>query len=230
MTPRRHAARGFTLMEVLISLVLLSLLMLMLTGAIGSMGQTEERVEQRVAAAEDYRTSVDFLSSVLHRVSARKSPVALVGQAQAAPFFEANSNSLAWVGVMPARYGVGGRHYLRLAVESSAQGGQLVLRYAPWTGAATFSDWGSAAGQVLAAPVSTLSLRYQNPATGQWGETWPPAGVPTVDLPPDLLPAAVEVQLDGPTPAWPPLVVSVTPTRASDTSAIGAGFGGGGAR
>ena len=36
MTPRRHAARGFTLMEVLISLVLLSLLMLMLTGWIST--------------------------------------------------------------------------------------------------------------------------------------------------------------------------------------------------
>ena len=38
--------RGFTLVEVLIALVLLSLLMLVLTSALRSMGQVEERVEQ----------------------------------------------------------------------------------------------------------------------------------------------------------------------------------------
>ena len=45
--------RGFTLVEVLVAMVLLSLLMLALTGALRAMGQTEERVEQRVAAADD---------------------------------------------------------------------------------------------------------------------------------------------------------------------------------
>ena len=38
-------AAGFTLVEVLIALALLSLLMLVLVGAMRAMGQTEERVE-----------------------------------------------------------------------------------------------------------------------------------------------------------------------------------------
>ena len=41
-------AAGFTLVEVLIALALLSLLMLVLVGAMRAMGQTEERVEQRI--------------------------------------------------------------------------------------------------------------------------------------------------------------------------------------
>lgn len=227
MKLRKSVSHGFTLMEVLISLVLLSLLMLMLTSAISSMGQTEERVEQRVAVADDYRSAVDFLSGVMSRVSARKYRLTQSGSAQDAPFFDAKPDAVAWVGIMPARYGLGGRHYLRLSVEPSAQGGQLVLRYAPWTGAATFADWGSAAGQVLAAPVNTLSLRYQEPASGQWSAAWPPAGMAAADLPPTLLPEAIEVLLDGPEPAWPPLVVALAPTRASDSSAMGTTFGGG---
>ena len=56
---------GFTLVEVLIALALLSLLMLVLSGALRAMGQTEERVEQRVAAADDYRAAVQLLNDVL---------------------------------------------------------------------------------------------------------------------------------------------------------------------
>ena len=159
--------RGFTLVEVLVAMVLLSLLMLALTGALRAMGQTEERVEQRVAAADDYRAAVNLLNDVLGQVSARRFPSQQAGTPPQMPFFQATPDALAWVGVMPARYGLGGRHYLRLAVEPGEGGsGQLVLRYAPWTGAPGFSAWPQAQAQVLAAPVQALSLRYQEPASG----------------------------------------------------------------
>ena len=221
--------RGFTLVEVLVAMVLLSLLMLALTGALRAMGQTEERVEQRVAAADDYRAAVNLLNDVLGQVSARRFPSQQAGTPPQMPFFQATPDALAWVGVMPARYGLGGRHYLRLAVEPGEGGsGQLVLRYAPWTGAPGFSAWPQAHAQVLAAPVQALSLRYQDPATGQWSPVWPPPGVAFTALPPTLLPGAVAVQVEGPEPAWPPLVIAVAATRTSDPSATGGSFGGGG--
>ena len=219
--------RGFTLVEVLVALVLLSLLMLALTGALRAMGQTEERVEQRVTEADDYRATVHLLGDVLGQVSARRFTSLQAGAPPQVPFFQATPEALAWIGVMPARFGVGGRHYLRLAVESGPEGGQLVLRYAPWTGAPTFNAWPQAHAQVLAAPVQGLSLRYQEPATGGWSPVWPPPGRPLEALPPTLLPSAVAVQVDGPQPAWPPLVVAVQATRVSDPSAQGgAVFGG----
>ena len=221
-TAARH--RGFTLVEVLIALVLLSLLMLVLTSALRAMGQVEERVEQRIEAADDYRATMQLLGDVLGRVSARRFTLQRAGGPGQAPFFEAAPDTLAWVGVMPARFGVGGRHYLRLAVEQ----GRLVLRYAPWTGAPTFDAWNQAPAQVLAAPVQALSLRYQDPATGQWSPVWPPPGVAFTALPPTLLPGAVAVQVEGPEPAWPPLVIAVAATRTSDPSATGGSFGGGG--
>ena len=217
----RARGQGFTLMEVLIALVLLSILMLVLTSALRTMGQTEERLEQRIEAADDLRLAMHFLRDALSRASARQVP-RLQGERSA--LFEAASDSVAWVGVMPARYGVGGRHYLRLAVEQ----GRLVLRYAPWTGAPTFDAWNQAPAQVLAAPVQALSLRYQDPATGQWSPVWPPPGVAFTALPPTLLPGAVAVQVECPEPAWPPLVIAVAATRTSDPSATGGSFGGGG--
>ena len=171
--------RGFTLVEVLIALVLLSLLMLALTGALRAMGQTEERVEQRIAVADDYRAAVHFLGDVLGQVSARRFATQQADAPSQTPFFQAAPDALAWIGVMPARHGLGGRHYMRLGVEPGPNGGQLVLRYAPWTGAPTFSAWDQAAAQILAGlnagereivvaegvEAGALELRRADPAT-----------------------------------------------------------------
>ena len=222
--------RGFTLVEVLIALVLLSLLMLVLTSALRSMGQVEARVEQRIEAADDYRLSTALLDDALGRVSARRFASGRVddGPAQI-PFFQAGPDALAWIGVMPARFGLGGRHYLRLAVEPGPDGdGQLVLRYAPWSGAPTFDAWPQAQARVLAAPVQSLALRYQEPASGGWSPVWPPPGVPLNTLPSTRLPGAVALQIDGTQPAWPPMVVPLRAARISDPSTQGGSFGGGG--
>lgn len=223
----KRLRRGFTLVEVLIALVLLSLLMLVLAGALRALGGVEERVEQRITAADDERAAVRLLGDVLGRVSARRFPLRQAGGPAEAPFFEATPNALSWIGIMPARFGAGGRHYCRLAVEPGPGGGRLVLRYAPWTGAPTFADWDHAQSQVIAAPVQQLSLRYQDPASGQWSAVWPPPGVPFNALPSTLLPGAVDIQIEGPEPSWPPLTVVVVATRSSDPSAATGSFGGG---
>ncbi len=226
MTIGARWMRGFTLVEVLIALSLLSLLMLVLTGAMRSLGQTEERIEQRVVATDDYRTVANFLRDVVGRPSARRHPQTVAGAPPEVPFFEARADWLAWVGVMPARFGTGGRHFMRLAVETAGGESRLVLRYAPWNGESVFNAWQQASAQVLAAPVSAIALRYQDPSSGRWGPVWPPAGATSGDLPPTMLPAAVEVQVAGAGPAWPPFIVALVPTRISDPSATGAAFGG----
>ena len=215
-----RAARGFTLIEVLIALTLLSLLMLALTGALRAMGQTSERVEQRIEAEDDYRIAQAFLRDILAQASARVSDQMAAGGAQRAVFFAGQPAALAWIGIMPARHGLGGRHYMRLALESGAGGSDLVLRYAPWSGAPTFADWTVAPAQSLVRGVQGLRLRYQHPLTGQWLPAWPPA-----DLPPGanvFLPSAIELAIDGPVPTWPPIIVTLRAAMISDpTTRIG---------
>ena len=217
--------RGFTLVEVLIALVLLSLLMLVLTSALRSMGQVEARVEQRIEAADDFRLATQLLGEVLGQASARRHLVQAAGGPAQAPFFEAGPEALAWIGVMPARFGLGGRHYLRLALEPGEGGARLVLRYAPWTGAPTVAAWAQAEARVLAGPVEALQLRYQNPLSGRWDTGWPPAelsaSAPRVDV---VLPSAVEIQIQGPEPAWPPLILAVAATQMSEGGQFRATF------
>ncbi|MBQ9578115.1 MAG: type II secretion system protein, partial [Ottowia sp.] len=57
--------RGFTLVEVLIALTMLSLLMLALTSAVHGMGQAEARVERRIESGEDWRMTLNLLRQTL---------------------------------------------------------------------------------------------------------------------------------------------------------------------
>lgn len=233
MTPPRtapHRPRGFTLMEVLIALTLLSLLMLTLTSAVRGMGQTETRVESRIESMEDYRLINELLRQVLGQVSGQTFRPMLADAASATAFFDGNAQALQWIGVMPARYGTGGRHYLRLAVEPLGGQARWVLRYAPWNGAPVFDQWDAASVQPLSQQPLAVSLQYRRPDTRQWLPAWPPAPPgpgERVQRPP-LLPDAVRIDFDGPAPAWPPMFLAVRANYISDAGVGRATFGGGG--
>jgi len=194
--PRRPS--GFTLVEILVAMTLLSLVMLALGAAMRTLGQTEQRVDQRLQAADEMRVASQFLASVLGRVSPRKST--LPAQAGASPYlFAGDPAAVAWVGVMPARHGAGGRHYFRLGGETVDGHPVVVLRYAPWTADTGFPDWSAAQSRVLAAGVAGFALAYADGA-GNWSPAW---------RQPDKLPARIRVDLRTAAGEWPPLIVAM---------------------
>lgn len=201
------------------ALVLLSMLMLVLVGAMRALGQTETRVEQRIEQAEDYRLANSILHDTLTRVSARKHSVNGNFILQRAPFFRATQSSLSWIGVMPARFGMGGRHYLRLRLEKGDFGDvNLVLRYAPWDGNPSYDAWAQASGQILAWSVRQFSLSYLDPMYDTWFDMWPPPGVQEKDLPRNLLPAAIMIRLSDVGGRWPPIIIPVSAAFLSDAN------------
>lgn len=218
----RARGQGFTLMEVLIALVLLSILMLVLTSALRTMGQTEERLEQRIEAADDLRLAMHFLRDALSRASARQVP-RLQGERSA--LFEAASDSVAWVGVMPARYGTGGRHFMRLGLEQGPDGGLLILRYVRWDNQLGFPDWAQAHAQVILRDVNAVSFSYLDERSGRWTPRWPA----TDTRPRDPLPGAIQVQFESGGVVAPPLVVQLAALVPSDPAGSG-GFVIGGTR
>ena len=226
-TPLPH---GFTLVEVLVALSMLSLLMLALTSAVRGMGQAEARVEQRIESGEDWRLAQSLLRQTLAQTSARTFRPLQADAGRAVPFFFGTQSELRWIGVLPARYGVGGRHYLRLGLEEGADGqSRWTLRYAPFTGANFFDDWGSAAVQPLAAQPLAIALSYLDALDGQWHADWPPPtglqDAPRTNA--QLLPDAVRIDFAGAAPPWPPMLLAVRPTWGSGGGGGGIGsFGG----
>jgi len=191
--------RGFTLLELLVVMGLLSAVMLALGAALRTIAQSEDRVDRRLAQADELRVASAFIRTTLGRVSARK--VVLAATSGASPLlFAAAPDALAWVGVMPARYGQGGRHYFRLGIEPVGEDASLVLRFLPWTGASTFPDWSQAEARVLVRNAVALQVRYEDTrkAPSAWTSDW----VET-----KYLPARVELTLQTPAGVWPFLVI-----------------------
>lgn len=214
----RAHGRGFTLVELLVVMTLLSLVVLALGSALRTMAQTQERLDASLTRTDDLRVTDLFLRSLLGRVAAHKKPGALA-QGENPFLFSGQADTIAWIGIMPARYGAGGRYFLRLGLEDEAGASALVLRYAPWKDDGSTPVWSSSERHVLVKPVTGLQLEYENAAVEppQWTPVW---------ASPDALPERVRVTLTGMHGDWPSVVVPLRQLRGSTAASGGAVFGG----
>lgn len=207
-SPRRSRMKGFTLVELLVTMALLSLLMLGMASALRTMAQTEERVDARLADADEFRIATGFLRTVLGRISAQKNMA--LSRAGGSPFlFEGLPGAVSWIGVMPARHGAGGRNFFRLAVEPvQGEESALVVRFVPWVDSAAFPDWAQAQSRVLVRGVTAFSLSYEDAhqSPSVWVSTWGRT---------DSVPERVRLELQTRAGPWPVWVVAMRKLPAS---------------
>ncbi len=199
-----HSSRGFTLVELLVAMALLSLVMLGLVTAMRSFAQTETRIDDRIRRDEDFRVTEQFLRTVLGAMAPRATRSAPGGPRQVA--FSGSGDELQWIGVMPARHGAGGLYRFRLFVApgESGQPGALVLEFAPLTNFDAPLESGPGQSRVMVAAVTDVTFRYQDSTQGDaaWSSGWPSA---------DRLPRRIGVQARTRTGIWPEIVVNVIP-------------------
>lgn len=229
MNPVRNPSAGFTLVEVLVAVSLLSVLMVALGGAMRTMAQTEARIDKRTQQMDDLRVTTAFLQQVLGRVSARKTPAPHVPGGKQV-LFRATPNSIEWVGIMPARHGLGGRYFFRLQPEDAGEQVALVLRFAPWDAQApAFPDWSQASARTLLPKLGQFAVSAQGrPTQNQalppnWPKGWV-AGWPV----PDHLPERLHIGWSTAETTWPDLVISVR--ALTQGAGLGGGFAIGGSR
>jgi general secretion pathway protein J len=189
------ASKGFTLLELLVVMTLLSLLMIGLISALRTMAQTESRIDERFNQLNETRVFNNFLQKILTRVSAAKmDDPAVLGKTRV-PLF-AYENSLTWAGVMPARPDVGGLHFFRLALESVGDQQALVLRFAPMGPQPLLPDWSSAESRVLLRDVADFQVQAQglplprSESVSNWPKGWQ-SGWPVTDALPEQVQLAV---------------------------------------
>lgn len=210
--PRAHFHAGFTLVELLVTMLLLSMIMVGLASVMRSTGQAQDRIELRLSQVDDFRVARGFVDTVLGRVSARRAARLL--QVGESPFqFTGRAQELVWVGVMPARFGMGGRSFFRLALERGRSGPSVILRFAPWDGGTGYPDWSAAESFELAHSVTGFSLAYED----SWlpVPSWVPEWRRT-----DSLPARVRIDLTTEAGSWPLWIV---PLRWLPANQPGAG-------
>ena len=219
--------RGFTLLELLVVMTLLSIVMLGLVSALRSMAQTETKIDQRLERLDEIRVARTFLQQTLTRVSASTLEAPGATGKTIIPFV-ATPDSLTWVGILPARPNVGGRHFFRLAIEDSPAGRDLVLRFSPWKPDLVFTDWPSAEARVLIPGIQQMTLQAQGlPPDGHnaaqawpkgWQDGWPIA---------DSLPERVRLGLVDAQGNWPEWTIALHALPQSDSSFSRTVIGGG---
>lgn len=204
-------SQGFTLVELLVGISLLSVIMLASGSMLRSVAQTETRIDARSAAQDEGRVQTAFLRQVLGHVSATPAKPPQPGLKPDVQFF-GGADHIDWVGVMPARPGAGGRYFFRLAFVSGPD--QLltpVLRFAVWSPNTTLDQVAYTDERALFRSVRGYQIQYADiskSAEPVWFPVWNK---------PDRLPAAVRIELDtGPLPGLVPIVIALRPLSASE--------------
>ncbi|MFM9914921.1 MAG: type II secretion system protein J [Rhizobacter sp.] len=215
---RKHF--GFTLVEILVVISLLSVVMLALGAAFRTFAQTEVRLDRRLEVTDEFRVATGFIRTALGRISVRKPEPALPSHDRKI-VIDADARSLAWIGVMPARYGAGGLNYFRLAVENIQNENSLVIRYQPCLDSAVFPNWAESEFRVLASDITRFEIRYQDNhlSPSAWSANWERG-----DRPPDR----VQILIQRAGIDWPDIVVA--PRTLPGTGDRSSGFVVGGAR
>lgn len=217
---------GFTLVELLVVMALMSIVMLAMIGALRGMGQTQARVDQRLVTMDEFWVGTGFIRATLGRVSARRSEV-LGADGKPSIQFEGLPQSIAWLGVMPAREGAGGRYFFRLALEPVGDlpglrsRTVLMARFLPFSGRSGALNWSQADSRILVNDVQQFSVEYEDRSEvpSVWKATWDSK---------DRMPDAVRIGVITSSVEWPPVSVPLRlmPQGASAGSGV-ATFGGG---
>ncbi len=218
--------RGFTLVEILVAMSLLAVVMAATLSAMRTMAQTEVRVDERLQRLDRMRVVNGFLRSTLGRVDSNLHANAQTPGERHLHFL-ADAKSVSWVGIMPARYGAGGRYFFHLSMQESGSEASLVLRYTPWAAQPEFPDWGSSEVQTLVRNVVNFQVEAEGlPLDLQTIPTTWPMGWNLGWAEKAALPQRVRLSWADQTGAWPPLVVAVMPTSQSQASSGGFTTGG----
>lgn len=207
----RPKARGFTLIEVLIALVLLSLLMGGLLASLRTLGDTATRLEARAAQAEERRLVSGFLRQVVGGLV--RKPVDPGDGTPPLPFL-GGAAELIWVAPMPAHHTVGGLHRFRLS-RADLDEGALRLQFLPYVDDDTPPDWSLADQRLLLEGLQSLEIAYQLAGSRDWRSAWTEA---------DRLPARIRLRLEQEAVWWPELVIPLAGFEAMADRNFGFGF------
>jgi general secretion pathway protein J len=187
-------ARGFTLIEMLIAVTLLAAMIAMLFGGVRTGIDGAARIERRLEAVDDLRTT----QNLLRRLIGSAQPLAQVPGARLIGF-DGRADGIDFVAALPAALG-GGLAEWRLRQDKS---GRLEVLRTPLAGEGIDFDFADAEASLLLGRIKRLAIDYFGPdAEGKpvWSSTWR-----EVDALPQLV--RIRVEVDSLLP-WPELMIA----------------------
>ena len=194
--------RGFTLLEVLISLTLLSMMMLAVVAAMRTLGDTSNAVDRVTDRVGEVRLISDFLRRSIEgtlpviRVGESVGSTGLMGRT-GDTFFAGDVDEMVWVAPMVAGANLGGTYIMHLA----AVDGQLQLSMQPYQRDYAVFESAELETRVLIADLSEFSIGYRATPFGDWLDAWPGQR---------FVPSAVRLNIQSGERYWPEIVIQLS--------------------
>ncbi|MEM1113670.1 MAG: prepilin-type N-terminal cleavage/methylation domain-containing protein [Pseudomonadota bacterium] len=175
MTRSDHAQCGFTLVEVMVSITVLSMILLATVSALRTFGNTQTSLQSMTHRVDEVRSVSGFLRGAIESTvvpQARTGGLSLGGSGgrgvQRGGLL-GNGESLQWKSILMFGESYGGSFLLRVAREDNL----LMLR---WLDARTLDgpepDWGGAQGWPLVEGLQEFSVAYRGEPGGGWVDYW----------------------------------------------------------
>ena len=162
--------RGFTLVEVMVALSILSLLLLATISALRTFGNTQVSVEKLTNRVDEVRTVSGFLRDTLESavVGTRRSGRSLGTAPPESSFFSGDARYFAWKAPVLFGEGYGGTFLVRVGREQD----KLVLRWQEPTGDDGEVNWSDTPSRDLLEGVEEFNVFYRAEFGEPWNQQW----------------------------------------------------------
>jgi general secretion pathway protein J len=198
---RMSAARGawgFTLVEVMVALTLLSLVLLATVTGLRTLGNTQASLNRATDRVDEIRTVSGFLRDLMESaIVGGKGGLTTGGGALESTYFRLGGGALEWKTNLLFGEAYGGTHIVRVA----AEGDQLVLRWLePEHKEPGPEKWRNAPSRLLVEDLGDFRVSMREQYSSPWENHWEDEFV---------APALVRIQLQSSGRYWPDLIMQV---------------------
>lgn len=205
---RYAGMHGFTLLEIMVAIVVLSIIMTTAYGALRMGARSWEAGVERTLESDDLRSTASFLQRQISQALVMTWPDELERHIT----FSGERTRLQFIAPAPLQSGDAGLYEYTLSVEDGATGSQLVLAYIPYDpGGEAFRKPGPDQRLVLAQRLDGVEFDYfgNNARLGAVSSNAVPAWHSQWDQAAQQAPALVRIRIAADTAAgrWPELVI-----------------------
>jgi len=193
----RVADEGFTLVEVMVALTILSLVMLATVTGLRTLANTQVAIERQTDRVDELRTVSSFLRDTMESalVGAESGGLSMGGSKRGSGYFEMTDDALAWKATIQFGENFGGSYLVRVAKEDDS----LVLRWQEESGGGQSLEWEQAQQRVLVEDVQAFELSWRRTYQSEWLGQWEKGDVP----------GWVRLQVQASGRYWPELIMQV---------------------
>ena len=173
---RRHDNSGFSLVEVVVALSILSLILLATVTGLRTLANTQVTVERMTERVDEVRTVSSFLRDTMESAavgSGGAGGLSLGSASKEEAYFELTPNALVWKSTILIGERFGGSYLLRLAREDDL----LVLRWQEPLVSGQQKEWRRTQVRTLADELEEFEISWREGFRDEWQREWRPGDV-----------------------------------------------------